>query len=104
MSRRREPETVAVPCIARLPRGVAAVEPPTRAASLHEIDARKCPLFLLTGEYDYSCHPDDTREAARRIGVEATIMPGLGHFPMSEDPPTFRKHLMPVLEKIRALS
>jgi pimeloyl-ACP methyl ester carboxylesterase len=70
---------------------------------LHEIDPRKCPLFLLTGEYDYSCHPDDTREAARRIGVDATIMPGLGHFPMSEDPPTFRKHLMPVLEKIRAL-
>jgi pimeloyl-ACP methyl ester carboxylesterase len=52
-----------------------------------EIDTAKCPLYLLTGEYDYSCTPDDTRELARRIeGAEATIMEGLGHFPMSEDP------------------
>ena len=69
---------------------------------LEQIDPRRCPLYLLTGEYDYSCHPDDTREAARRIGIDCTIMPGLGHFPMSEDPPTFRRHLLPVLEKIRA--
>jgi len=68
---------------------------------LEQIDPKRCPLYLLTGEYDYSCHPDDTREAARRIGIDCTIMPGLGHFPMSEDPPTFRKHLLPVLEKIR---
>ena len=55
-----------------------------------EIDTGKCPLYLLTGEYDYSCTPEITRELARRIeGAEATIMEGLGHFPMSEDPARF---------------
>ncbi len=29
-------------------------------------------------------------------------MKGLGHFPMSEDPPLFVSYLLPVLEKIRA--
>jgi pimeloyl-ACP methyl ester carboxylesterase len=29
-------------------------------------------------------------------------MKGLGHFPMSEDPQAFLKHLLPVLEKITA--
>ena len=29
-----------------------------------EIDTGKCPLYLLTGEYDYSCTPADTRELA----------------------------------------
>ena len=28
-------------------------------------------------------------------------MKGLGHFPMSEDPPKFISYLLPVLEKIR---
>jgi hypothetical protein len=28
-------------------------------------------------------------------------MKGLGHFPMSEDPPKFIEYLLPVLEKIR---
>ena len=29
-------------------------------------------------------------------------MKGLGHFPMSEDPPKLISYLLPVLEKIRA--
>jgi hypothetical protein len=29
-------------------------------------------------------------------------MTGLGHFPMSEDPPRFMSYLLPVLEKIRS--
>jgi pimeloyl-ACP methyl ester carboxylesterase len=29
-----------------------------------------------------------------------TIMKGLGHFPMSENPGEFLKYLLPVLEKI----
>ncbi len=31
----------------------------------------------------------------------ATIMKGLGHFPMSEDPEKFVAYLLPVLESIR---
>ena len=65
------------------------------------IDTRRCPLYLLSGEYDYSCTPEDTRELERNIaGAKAVIMPGLGHFPMSEDPQAFLAHLRPVLDEI----
>jgi len=68
------------------------------------IDTRRCPLFLLTGEYDYSCAPDDTRAVVERVpGAQFTLMQGLGHFPMSEHPARFIEFLLPVLEKIRAL-
>lgn len=33
-------------------------------------------------------------------GSGVTIMKGLGHFSMSENPVEFLKHLLPVLEKI----
>ena len=60
-----------------------------------------CPLYLLTGEYDYSCTPEDTRALARPIpGAQVTIMQGLGHFPVSEDPPRFLGYLRPVLAAI----
>jgi pimeloyl-ACP methyl ester carboxylesterase len=66
-----------------------------------QIDARRCPLYLLSGEYDYSCTPEETLGVAGSIqGCEVTIMKGLGHFPMSENPTEFLKHLLPVLEKI----
>ena len=55
-----------------------------------EIDTRRCPLFLLSGEYDYSCTPEETLGGRRQLaGCEATIMKGLGHFPMSENPDGF---------------
>jgi pimeloyl-ACP methyl ester carboxylesterase len=66
-----------------------------------QIDGRTTPLYLLTGEYDYSCTTEGTLDVARRTGAEAVIMKGLGHFPMSEDPPRFIEYLLPVLEKIR---
>lgn len=69
---------------------------------LGDIDTTRCPLYLLSGEYDYSCAPEDTLDAARRIkGAQATIMEGLGHFPMSEDPRRFMTYLLPVLDRIR---
>ena len=67
-----------------------------------QIDGRKANLYLLTGEYDYSCTTEATLDIAKRTGAEAIIMKGLGHFPMSEDPPLFVSYLLPVLEKIRA--
>lgn len=67
-----------------------------------DIDTTQCPVYLLTGEYDFSCTPEDTlRTAARIKGAQATIMEGLGHFPMSEDPEQFRTYIMPVLDQIR---
>lgn len=66
------------------------------------IDTAVCPLYLLTGEYDFSCSPEDTvRTAASIAGAEVTVMEQLGHFPMSENPIQFRRYIAPVLEKIR---
>jgi pimeloyl-ACP methyl ester carboxylesterase len=67
------------------------------------IDTKLCPLYMLTGEYDYSASPRDTQAAADRIpGAKVTIMKGLGHFPMSENPAAFLGYLRPVLDEIRA--
>ncbi len=72
---------------------------------LCDIDTKDCPVFLLTGEYDYSCSPEHTRDAASRIeGAQVTIMEQLGHFPMSENPDQFRRYLLPVLDEIRQFS
>ena len=69
------------------------------------IDTARCPLYLLTGEYDFSCTPDDTRATAEKIpGAKLTIMQEIGHFPMSEHPEQFRKYLLPVLDEIRGLA
>jgi pimeloyl-ACP methyl ester carboxylesterase len=66
------------------------------------IDTKLCPLYLLTGEYDFSCMPEDTvRTAAGIAGTEVTVMEQLGHFPMSENPAQFRRYIAPVLEKIQ---
>lgn len=68
------------------------------------IDTRRCPLFLLTGEYDFSCTPEDTlRTAAGIPGAHVEIMQEVGHFPMSENPDQFRRYLLPVLERIAAV-
>jgi pimeloyl-ACP methyl ester carboxylesterase len=65
------------------------------------IDTDACPLYLLTGEYDFSCTPDDTiRTAASIKGARLTIMEQLGHFPMSENPHQFRRYIAPVLNQI----
>jgi pimeloyl-ACP methyl ester carboxylesterase len=66
------------------------------------IDTKVCPLYLLTGEYDFSCMPEDTvRTASGIAGTEVTVMEQLGHFPMSENPAQFRRYIAPVLEKIQ---
>ena len=70
---------------------------------LAQIDTRRCPLYLLTGEYDYSASPRDTEAVTARVkGARFTLMKGLGHFPMSENPQAFLGYLRPVLEEIRA--
>jgi pimeloyl-ACP methyl ester carboxylesterase len=70
-------------------------------ATVGKIDTSVCPLYLLTGEYDFSCTAEDTlRTAATIKGAEVTIMKEVGHFPMSENPRQFRKYILPVLNKI----
>jgi pimeloyl-ACP methyl ester carboxylesterase len=66
-----------------------------------KIDTKVCPLYLLTGEYDFSCMPEDTKRTAASIdGARVTIMEEVGHFPMSENPRQFRRYIAPVLGEI----
>lgn len=65
------------------------------------IDARRVPVALLTGTYDYSAPPEDARHLADLIpGATVELMPRLGHFPMVEDPDLFRTFLAPALARV----
>ena len=67
------------------------------------IDTKKTPLYVLTGEYDWSSTPAMGQALADAVpGATFRAMPGLGHFPMCEDPARFRQYLLPVLDEIRA--
>jgi pimeloyl-ACP methyl ester carboxylesterase len=66
----------------------------------HLIDTSRCPVYLLTGEYDVFTIPM-TIEAGRQIkGATVQIMEGLGHFPMSEDHEKLMEYVLPVLDEI----
>jgi pimeloyl-ACP methyl ester carboxylesterase len=61
----------------------------------------QCPVYLLAGDYDYSATPESTERLAGLIpGASVHIMPGLGHFPMTENPDAFRGYLMPILNEL----
>lgn len=52
-----------------------------------QINTDITPVWLLTGDYDYSASPADTRRIADEIpGATFVEMKGFGHFPMTEDP------------------
>ena len=68
---------------------------------LGNINTQNTPLYLLTGEYDFSCSPEDTIRTAKSIrGAKVIEMKEVGHFPMSENPDKFRYYLMPILKDI----
>jgi pimeloyl-ACP methyl ester carboxylesterase len=68
------------------------------------IDTSKLPVFILSGEYDWSGTPAACSALAREVkGSYYREMSGLGHFPMSEDPERFKQHLLPILDEIAAL-
>ena len=72
-----------------------------RNGLLDGLDTKRCPLHLLTGEYDLSATPALTAELAKLVNATSfQVMEGLGHFPMSESPQRFRQYLLPVLESI----
>ena len=65
------------------------------------IDTSRCKVALLTGEYDYSCTPAMSEAVAAAIpGSRLTIMKGMGHFPMVENYPAFRPHLLAALDHV----
>ena len=68
-----------------------------------QIDTEETPLWLLTGDYDYSASPSETQRVANEIpGSIFQAMPGFGHFPMTEDPHRLiQTHLGPILSQLR---
>lgn len=69
---------------------------------VHRIDTTRCPLIMLTGEYDYSCTAEMSEATAAKIrGARFTRMNGIGHFPFAENPPLFLDHLLPVLDTLQ---
>ncbi|MFK7916196.1 MAG: alpha/beta fold hydrolase [Pseudomonadales bacterium] len=67
----------------------------------HEIDTDRVSVDILSGEYDYSGTRDHGRAAHEAIaGSTWQEMPGMGHFPMSENPELFIPYLLPILDRI----
>jgi pimeloyl-ACP methyl ester carboxylesterase len=65
---------------------------------IHRIDTRKCPLTMLTGEYDYSCTAEHSAATAAKIpGARFQRMDGIGHFPFAENADLFLDYLIPAL-------
>ena len=69
------------------------------------IDTEQCMLYVLSGDYDWSAYPEASKELADKVpGATYTLMEGMGHFPMSEDPANFKSYILPVLEDILSKS
>lgn len=71
----------------------------------------ECPVYMLTGQYDYSCTPEMSRntfEEIRKAGKGDMIafeeMQGMGHFPISEDPEKFLEYFLKALDFIKSRS
>jgi len=65
------------------------------------IDGSKIPIYMYSGEFDFTCPPDHVEKAAGAIGnVNYEMLEGLGHFPMSENYERFRPTLVRTLEDI----
>jgi pimeloyl-ACP methyl ester carboxylesterase len=68
---------------------------------LGEIDAERFPLVLLSGTYDYLTTPEMCRATSAKIkGSKYIEMKDIGHFPMSENYPVFRRYLREALDFI----
>ena len=66
------------------------------------IDTKACPVFMLTGEYDWSNTPAMSQATADKIpGAKHKTMPGLGHFPATENPKRFVPFLIEAVEHIQ---
>jgi pimeloyl-ACP methyl ester carboxylesterase len=61
----------------------------------------QCPLYVFSGDYDYSATPELSKAAAEQLNGEFIQMTGKGHFPMAEDPAGFKEYFLPVLDKIK---
>ena len=66
------------------------------------MDTKFCPVYMLTGEYDYSCTTEASKATADKIpGAVFEPMPGLGHFPLTENPKAILPYLLKALDHIQ---
>jgi len=57
---------------------------------MSSIDTKKCPVYMLTGEYDWSNTPEMGQATCDKItGGKHQAMKGVGHFPATENPKVF---------------
>ena len=69
-----------------------------------KIDTSQTALYVLNGEYDWSATPAHGEALAAEVeGATFTMMEGLGHFGMSEDPEKFKNYFLPTLKQAAAL-
>lgn len=72
---------------------------------LEKIDARACPVVLMSGTYDYIAPPTAVEAVARKIpGGVFVEMDELGHLPMVENYPKFRRYLLEALKVVERKS
>ncbi|EKG16640.1 Alpha/beta hydrolase fold-1 [Macrophomina phaseolina MS6] len=66
------------------------------------INTAACPVYMLTGEYDWSNTPAMAEATASKIpGAAHKTMEGLGHFPATENPGRFVPYLLEAVEWIQ---
>ncbi|WP_028933425.1 alpha/beta fold hydrolase [Pseudonocardia spinosispora] len=66
-----------------------------------KIDTSRTELHILNGEYDWSAFPAAGEALAAEVdGATFTVMEGVGHFPMSENPDVFKSYFLPLLDRV----
>lgn len=71
------------------------------SATAKDIDTTKTQVHVVAGVYDWSATPERAKGLADAIpGATYTRMDGTGHFPMSENPDVFKRHVVPLLRTI----
>ncbi|KAK4548161.1 hypothetical protein LTR36_010030 [Oleoguttula mirabilis] len=66
------------------------------------IDTKKCPVYMLTGEYDWSNTPAMSQATCDKIpGGMHQAMKGLGHFPATENPKVFVGYVLEAIDHIQ---
>ncbi|KAF2009419.1 alpha/beta-hydrolase [Aaosphaeria arxii CBS 175.79] len=65
------------------------------------IDTKKCPVYMLTGDYDWSTTPEMSEATAMKIpGAKFQRMENLGHFPATENPTRFAQYLVQAMDYV----
>ncbi|KAL1590718.1 hypothetical protein WHR41_00881 [Cladosporium halotolerans] len=69
---------------------------------MSSIDTKKCPVYMLTGEYDWSNTPEMGQATCDKIpGGKHQAMKGVGHFPATENPKVFVGYLLEAVDHIQ---